>query len=92
SSNRVKGTPFGNNQGYHNPKADALWQQAARSVDPAERQKLYSELQRILVDDAALGWLLEIDYPTLYRGNVHNLVTSAIGVKESFDTVYLDAR
>jgi peptide/nickel transport system substrate-binding protein len=90
TSNQVKGTPFGNNQGYTNPKADELWAKAAVAVNPEERQKLYSELQRILVDDVALSWLVQIDYPTLYRKNIHNLVTSAIGLKESFDDVYID--
>jgi peptide/nickel transport system substrate-binding protein len=47
--NMVKGTPFANVQGYSNPKADDLWAKGGNTMDPVERQKLYSELQQILV-------------------------------------------
>jgi peptide/nickel transport system substrate-binding protein len=41
------------------------------------------------VDDVPLGWLIEIKFPTIYNKRVRNLVTTAIGVNESFDSVYL---
>ncbi len=90
SSNAVKGSPFVNNQGYSNPKVDALLTTAASSIDKQERQKLYSEAQNILVNEVANGFLFEIEYPTFYRKNIKNLVTTAIGLNESFDNVWIE--
>ncbi|MCY1210378.1 Bacterial extracellular solute-binding protein, family 5 [compost metagenome] len=88
--NIVKGTPFANVQGYSNPKADELWAKAGSTMDTAERQKLYSELQKILVTDVANANLFEVEFPTLYRKHVKNLVTTAIGLNESFDNVSIE--
>ncbi|KLU25089.1 peptide ABC transporter substrate-binding protein [Caballeronia mineralivorans PML1(12)] len=90
SRNEVKGSPFVNNEGYRNPKADELWDQAAAATSNDMRQKLYSQLQQMLVDDVANGYLFEIQNPTLYRSNIHNLVTTAIGLNDTFADVYLD--
>ncbi|AVA33611.1 peptide/nickel transport system substrate-binding protein [Cupriavidus metallidurans] len=88
--NMVKGTPFANVQGYSNPKADDLWAKGGNTMDPVERQKLYSELQQILVSEVANANLFEIEFPTLYRKNIKNLVTTAIGLNESFDNVSIE--
>ncbi|MNS97965.1 hypothetical protein D3C72_1323150 [compost metagenome] len=88
--NIVKGTPFANVQGYSNAKADELWAKAGSTMDTAERQKLYSELQKILVTDVANANLFEVEFPTLYRKHVKNLVTTAIGLNESFDNVSIE--
>ena len=90
TKNIVKGTPFANVQGYSNPQADALWAQAGVALDAGERQKLYSEVQKILVTEVAAGNLFELEFPTLYRKNVKNLVTTAIGLNESFDNVSIE--
>ncbi|SAI74188.1 solute-binding transport protein (periplasmic) [Bordetella ansorpii] len=90
SSNIVKGSPFANVQGYSNPATDKLWTAAAAETDPAKRQQMYSELQKVLVDEVANGYLLDLEFPTLYRGKVKNLVKTAIGLNESFDDVYIE--
>ena len=90
SSNIVKGSPFVNNQGYSNPKVDELLTKGASMNDPVRRQQLYSEAQNILVNEVANGFLFEIEYPTFYRKNVKNLVTTAIGLNESFDNVWIE--
>lgn len=90
--NIVKGTPFANVQGYNNPKADELWNKAGATLDATQRQRDYSELQKLLVSDVANVNLLELEFPTLYRSNVKNLVTTAIGLNESFDSVYIDKK
>ncbi|KDP89181.1 ABC transporter substrate-binding protein [Cupriavidus basilensis] len=88
--NIVKGTPFANVQGYSNPQSDELWAKASITMDPAERQKLYTEVQKILMTEVAAGNLFELEFPTLYRKNVKNLVTTAIGLNESFDNVSIE--
>ena len=81
SSNIVKGNPFGNNGQYANPEVDRLFAEAA--IAPAEkRQELYDQVQKILVDEVPVLWMLELDFPTVYRCNVKDLVTSAIGVSD----------
>ncbi|WP_345536328.1 ABC transporter substrate-binding protein [Variovorax defluvii] len=87
--NIVKGSAFVNNQGYKNPAADALWDKAASTTSVEERQRLYSEIQKILVSDVANGFLFELENPTLYRGNVQNLVKTAIGLHDTFADVYI---
>jgi peptide/nickel transport system substrate-binding protein len=90
--NIVKGTPFANVQGYNNPKADELWTKAGSTLDPVERQRAYSQLQKILVTDVADANLLEMEFPTLYRSKVKDLVTTGIGLNETFDSVYIDKK
>jgi len=36
---------------YSNPKLDALWQQESQEMDPARRQQLSREIERILLTD-----------------------------------------
>ena len=90
SSNIVKGSPFANVQGYSNPETDKQWEAAASEIDPAKRQALYSQLQTTLVKEVANGFLVDMEFPTLYRANVKNLVRTAIGLNESFDDVYIE--
>lgn len=90
SSNIVKGSPFANVQGYSNPETDKQWEAAASEVDPAKRQELYSKLQTTLVNEVANGFMVDMEFPTLYRANIKNLVKTAIGLNESFDDVYIE--
>lgn len=89
SSNIRKGVPFTNTEGYSNPKVDELFTQAATTIDEQERAKLYSQVQKLLVDDVPVAWLLQVRFPTVLNKKFANVVTTAIGVNESFDAVYL---
>lgn len=89
SSQIVKGSPFNNVEGYSNPKVDELFAAGAKEVDPAKRQVIYSQLQKILVDEVPVIWLHEIKFPTLYRTKVKNLISSGIGLNDSFGHAYL---
>lgn len=88
--NIVKGSPFANVQGYSNPELDKVWGEAASATDPAKRQELYSAIQTQLVKDMSLGYLVDMEFPTLWQGNVKNLVKTAIGLNETFDDVYIE--
>ncbi|WP_459618091.1 ABC transporter substrate-binding protein [Bordetella sp. 2513F-2] len=90
ASNIVKGSPFANVQGYNNPELDKVWDAASSEVDPAKRQALYTQIQKKLVEDIANGFLVDMEFPTLYRGKVKNLVKTAIGLNETFDDVYIE--
>ena len=87
TSNIVKGNPFGNVGQYSNPEIDKLFAEAA--IAPNEkRQELYTKVQQILADELPVLWLIEMDFPTVYRCNVKDLVTTAIGVNDSARNVW----
>jgi peptide/nickel transport system substrate-binding protein len=89
SSNIKKGVPFNNTMGYENPAVDDLFARAARAVDEGERQKLYSEVQKILVEDVPVAWMLEIKTPTIYNKKFTDVIATALGVNDSFESVRL---
>jgi peptide/nickel transport system substrate-binding protein len=89
SKNIVKGSPFANNQGYSNPKADELWAKAGSEMDPYKRKRFYGELQTILAQDVANQWLFDIEYTTLSKSNVKNVVTSGHYLTDSMDSVWI---
>jgi ABC-type transport system substrate-binding protein len=87
STNIVKGNPFGNVGQYSNPEVDRLFAEAAKA--PAEkRQDLYTQVQKIMADDLPVLWLLELDFPTVSRCNVKDLVTTAIGINDAAKNVW----
>jgi len=88
-SNNVKGSPFANVQGYVNPELDKVWSAAASEVNPQKRQERYTQIQTTLVNDMANGYLVDMEFPTLYRKKIKNLVRTAIGLNDTFDDVYI---
>ncbi|MFT4199085.1 MAG: ABC transporter substrate-binding protein [Pseudoxanthomonas sp.] len=87
-----KGSPFNNVTGYANPEADALWQEAADSADPQRRDASYHRLEALLNRDLPIVSIYEMRYPTLYHGEVHNLLRTATSLNESDEDVYLAGR
>ena len=84
SSNIVKGNPFANIGGYSNPEVDKWFADGAGSSANEQRQEAYTKIQKILADELPVLWLLEMDFPTIYRCNVKNLITTGIGVNDGF--------
>jgi len=89
SNNVVQGTPYGNNGDYVNPKVDELFAKAAQATDEAAAAEAYAEVQKILVEDAPVIWLFELQSTTLWRDKVHNLVRTGIGLNEAMDEVWI---
>ncbi|MFT4103107.1 MAG: ABC transporter substrate-binding protein [Burkholderiaceae bacterium] len=89
SNNIAKGSPFNNVAGYVNPKVDELFAAGAREGDPARRRALYLDVQKLLVDEVPVAWLHEINFPTLYRSKIQNVVSSGIGLNDSLGRVKL---
>jgi len=90
SSNIRKGVPGSNITGYSNPKVDELFDLAARAVSDDERQRHYSEVQRIMVDEVPVGWILEMQWPSFVNRKAHGVITTALGPAESYDAVWLE--
>jgi peptide/nickel transport system substrate-binding protein len=91
TSNIRKGVPFTNTCQYSNPRVDELFGAAAKSNDRNERQRLYTEVQQILAEDVPVAWLLELEYAISINRQMHDVVTTGLGVNESFDRVYMTA-
>jgi peptide/nickel transport system substrate-binding protein len=90
SSNIAKGSPWNNVQGYENEAVDELFAEAAVAVGEEKRQELYDAVQEVLVEDVPVAWLLELEFPTIYRCEVKDLVKTAIGVNDGFKDVYIE--
>lgn len=90
SSNIEKGSPWNNVAGYVNEEVDAMFDEAAVAATPEARQELYTEIQQQLVDDVPVAWLLEIEFPTIYRCEVKDLVTTAIGVNDGLRDAWIE--
>lgn len=62
---------YANTTGYSNPKVDGLLDKARQTFDQKERQKLYSDVQRIVVDDLPmLPLFFSVEYAAI-RDNVN---------------------
>lgn len=85
SNNITKGVLFSNTQGYSNPEVDRLFEAASVSLDDQERQRLYSAVQKQLVEDLPLLWLLEMEFPTIHSADLVDVVTTGGGVNDSFE-------
>ena len=89
-SNIAQGSPWNNVAGYRNPELDAMWEASAVSPSDAERQEIYSELQRRLIEDVPNAWLHELGFPTIYRCNIHDLVTTGIGLNDGTRDAWIE--
>jgi len=89
-SNIAQGSPWNNVAGYRNAEVDALWEQAAISPSEDERQELYTEIQNRIVEDVPVAWLLELGFPTIYRCNVQDLVTTGIGINDGLRDAWIE--
>jgi peptide/nickel transport system substrate-binding protein len=87
TSNIRKGILFSNTAGYSNPEVDRLFEEAAVATSSAKRQELYSAVQKLLVEEVPIVWLLEQDYPNFMDKKLKNVITTAIGVHETFGSV-----
>lgn len=92
SDNIRKGVMFSNTMGYDNPEVDRLFAEAAQETDPEKRQALYSAVQKILVEDVPVAWLMEMEFPTLKDTRLKGSTTTAIGVNESYADAWLDMK
>ncbi|WP_230533719.1 ABC transporter substrate-binding protein [Microvirga roseola] len=84
SSNIRKGVAYSNNTGYTNPRVDELFAAGASALSKEDRQKAYSEVQKILTEEVPMAWLVEVDFPTLLDKRFTDVVVSAIGVNETY--------
>lgn len=90
ASNIAKGSPWNNVEGYVNEELDAKWDAAAVMADPSARAETYAEIQKTIVDDVPVAWLMELEFPTIYRCEVKDLVTTAIGINDGLRNAWIE--
>ena len=90
TSQIAKGSPFNNVEGYSNPEIDKLFADGANAASDKERAALYLAAQKKLVEDVPVAWLLELQFPTITRCKVKDLVTTGIGVNDGFRDAWID--
>jgi peptide/nickel transport system substrate-binding protein len=86
-SRNIQKINFTNIMGYQNPVVDALFDKAGRATDAAERRAAFSEIQKLLVEDVPIGWLIELSFPTFHDRRLTNVVTLGTGVHAPYDDV-----
>ncbi|MFM9927748.1 ABC transporter substrate-binding protein [Variovorax sp. H27-G14] len=84
-----KGSPFNNVGGYQNPKVDALFERGSREIDTKKRAEIYADVQRTMAEDVAAAWLLDLNFPTVYRSKVEDLITSGLGLTDSLARTFI---
>lgn len=83
------GSPWNNVAMYKDAETDALLQQADAEPDPDRRAELYSLAQRRIGEQAPVVWLAELDFPTIYKDKVKNLISDATGLSSNFADVWI---
>ena len=90
STNQLNRGTAANVDGYVNPQIDALLVKAENEQQRGERAKLYSQVQKTLSEDLPILWTHQMAMPTVYRAKVKNLISTGLGMNESFADVWID--
>lgn len=85
-STNISATPFSNAAAYRNPAMDALFVQAATTVDPGQRSEVYREIQQLAVDDAPYAWVVETTATRVFRAGCQGFGPSGHFAKAAFCT------
>ena len=78
-----------NNGRYNNPAVDAQVRIAERSVDPAERLRAFAEVERILIEDAALLLAYERGVMYVQDPRLKNVARRMIGPPTDYARAYI---
>ena len=89
STNIRKGVPYANMSNYKNSRVDELLNAAAKEMDMEKRKVLYSEFQKIVMDELPVIQLNLIPYYTVYNDKLENVVTSMWGPLSPMDEVVI---
>jgi peptide/nickel transport system substrate-binding protein len=72
-----------------NPEIDQLFANGAVATPDSRRKEVYEKAQKILVEDVPVASMLELQFPTITRCKVRNLITTTIGVNDGFRNVLI---
>ena len=86
-STNIQKVVFTNSGGYNNPEVDKLFTEARNAPVPADRQKAFYAVQKLLVEQIPQIWLMELSFPTIHDAKVKDLITLGTGIHAPFDDV-----
>ena len=66
---------------------DEAFLKARRAAKAEERQVAFAEVQKLLIEDMPVIWLLELAFPTITDKRLKNVITTATGVHAGFADV-----
>ena len=89
TSNIKAGVPYSNTAQYSNPKVDEILAKAANEMDMEKRKALYTEFQKIVVDDCPLAYVYVSPYHLIYNKRVGNAVNTPWGFFQPGDLLYV---
>ena len=90
TENQRKGVLFTNTSGYSNPEVDRLFAMAANEANEETRRDLYHQVQKIVADEVALAWLVELQWPTIHSAKLKNVVRNGLGPNDNFAEAYFE--
>ncbi|RJF77176.1 ABC transporter substrate-binding protein [Rhodopseudomonas palustris] len=88
TSNIRKGIIWSNTQQYSNPKVDDLLAKAAVETSPEKRKALYSEFQKIVVDEVPIFFINAVPFRNAFAKGLGGLPTTIWGVVSPLDEIY----
>jgi peptide/nickel transport system substrate-binding protein len=81
------GVPFINTAHYKNADVDKLWVAAQTELDPEKRARLFHDIQRQIVEDSPVIWIMELALVAVQNTKVQDLITSPLGLRAGlYDT------
>ena len=87
TSNIRKGVIWSNTQSYSNPKVDEILAAAAVEPDMAKRTALYSEFQKIVVEDVPITFINASPYHTACKDGLEGAPMGIWGPMHPMDTM-----
>ncbi|MDM8548837.1 ABC transporter substrate-binding protein [Desulfobacterales bacterium HSG2] len=88
TSNIRKGVIWSNTQGYSNPVADKLMEQAGSEPDFRKRHALYGQFQKIITDDLPVYSLYERKMLLIHHKDIAGFGQSIWGVMTPLDNLF----
>jgi peptide/nickel transport system substrate-binding protein len=76
-SAQIGPVPFSNAAAYENEQVDALFDDAAQTVDLEERGEIYREIQEIVVEELPYIWIVETEATRAYRAECSGFIPYA---------------
>lgn len=90
TSNIIEGSPWNNVSAFSNADLDALFDAGAAEINPEKRAKIYHDAQALIAEEVPLAWLFEMIWPTIYRSNIKNLISSGVGLNDSLGRAIIE--
>lgn len=75
-SDNIRPVPFTNAAGYSNPEVDALFVEAATTLDPDARGDLYGQIQEQVAEDLPYLWVVETESTRVFDADCQDFSPS----------------